>query len=93
MLESKDSLVDSQAFGMIRNLANIFEYPFQSAWSDLVLRFMARRLSEESDKLPAIAALASRMVQKAEKQGSPVTYLAGLFLNTRSIVDWANQLL
>ncbi|KAI1361771.1 hypothetical protein F5Y08DRAFT_290547 [Xylaria arbuscula] len=93
MSESKYSTVNSQLLGTTRNLSNILEYPFKFAWSDVVKEFMTRQLGVESDKLLAIAALASRMAQEAEKQGNPVIYLAGLFIDTRSIIGWADQLL
>ncbi|KAJ3572746.1 hypothetical protein NPX13_g4943 [Xylaria arbuscula] len=75
MSQSKYSTVNSQLLGTTRNLSNILEYPFKFAWSDVVKEFMTRQLGVESDKLLAIAALASRIAQAAEKQGNPADQL------------------
>ncbi|KAI1733658.1 hypothetical protein F4680DRAFT_472014 [Xylaria scruposa] len=93
MSVSKYSTVNGELLGTTRNLTNILEYPWQSAWSDMVRQFMTRRLGVESDKLRAIAALASRMAHEAEKQGISVIYITGLFVNPQSIVSWVNSLL
>ncbi|KAI1201936.1 hypothetical protein F5X97DRAFT_331098 [Nemania serpens] len=93
MSESRYSTVDRQLLGTTRNLINILEYPWEFAWSDVVTQFMTRRLGVESDKLLAIAALASRMADEAEKRGTSLIYIAGLFVCPKSIISWAAALL
>ncbi|KAI1374256.1 HET-domain-containing protein [Hypoxylon crocopeplum] len=74
-------------------MAVVLRYSFEDAWDMIVQEFMGRALSVESDKLLAISALASRMVYTAIERKLSVRYLAGLFVNTASIMSWARGLL
>ncbi|KAI0965225.1 hypothetical protein F4678DRAFT_453396 [Xylaria arbuscula] len=91
--DSKYSTDNEELLGTTRNLTNFLQYPWRTTWGNVVRQFMTRRLGVESDKLLAIAALASRMADEAMKQGTLLIYIAGLFVDPRSIVSWADALL
>ncbi|KAI1412732.1 HET-domain-containing protein [Hypoxylon sp. FL1857] len=74
-------------------MASMLQYSFEDAWDMMVQEFMGRTLGVESDKLLAIGALASRMADVALERKFSRCYLAGLFVNTASVVSWARQLL
>lgn len=74
-------------------MAVALQYPFEDAWDMMVEEFMGRDLSVESDKLLAISALASRMAHVAIESRLSVSYLAGLLVNTGSVMSWARGLL
>ncbi|OTA65977.1 HET-domain-containing protein [Hypoxylon sp. EC38] len=93
---SADINSDDKSLNVSRNsstMATVLQYPFEDAWDMMVGEFMRRTLGVESDKLLAIGALASRMTDVAFERKISRCYLAGLFLNTASIVSWARQLL
>jgi hypothetical protein len=58
-----------------------------SLWEDMVCQFSERRLTNPSDKLPALAGLA-----KAFKEAKPDEYIKGLWLSTikRGLIWMAN---
>ncbi|KAI1811218.1 hypothetical protein GGS20DRAFT_563967 [Poronia punctata] len=92
--DSTYNTVDTRLLGTSQNLARILQYPWRDAWVEIVQQFMTRKLGVESDKLLAVAALASRMADEARAQDLRMTYIAGLFVNTQtSVVSWAEQLL
>lgn len=74
-------------------MAVVLKYSFEDAWDRIVQEYMGRALSVESDKLLAISALASRMVYVALERNLSIRYLAGLFVNTSSVMSWARELL
>ncbi|KAK0648256.1 heterokaryon incompatibility protein-domain-containing protein [Cercophora newfieldiana] len=55
-----------------------FSHP--RSWGDVVENYSQRKLTVESDKLPAVAAVAERYVELAERESMPVgDYLAGMW--------------
>ncbi|KAI0095422.1 HET-domain-containing protein [Hypoxylon sp. NC0597] len=93
---SADITSDDKSLNMSRSsstMATVLQYSFEDAWDMMVQEFMNRTLSVESDKLLAIGALASRMTDVALERKISRRYLAGLFVDTASIVSWARQLL
>ncbi|KAI1081864.1 HET-domain-containing protein [Whalleya microplaca] len=96
-IEAKDSpgyrTTHTNIFATHRTLGSVSSSPWEHVWKYVVEEFMLRSLSVESDKLLAIAALASKMKDLAVQQKSSVTYLVGLFINTNSDLSWAGNLL
>lgn len=74
-------------------IAAISMFPLQDVWDRIVKEFMGRSLGVESDKLLAIGALAFRVIDIAHERKLSLHYLAGLLVNTTSVVSWASELL
>lgn len=65
----------------------------QAEWRTLVEEFTQRNLGLESDKLLAIAALAERMGSGEREKSPALRYVAGIFLDPKSVESWARELL
>ncbi|KAM5344684.1 hypothetical protein ACJ41O_010546 [Fusarium nematophilum] len=81
------SLVDN-----IHPIGSIIEQPIAGQWDYLVMDYTARHLGVPGDKLLAVSALVSHLLELAKERGQKFVYAAGLLIDMENDNSWANQL-
>lgn len=77
----------------IHTLSGLRHYPVRVIWEKVVIEYSRRQLGFSSDKLPAISALASTVIDIASARGQKTVYLAGLLIIAEDSFEWRQQLL
>lgn len=84
--------LDNMLSGKRLRYAYHFQNPRPMQWNEIVQEYTSRKLTNGSDKLLAISALADQVHTGLKQKHSDLTYLAGLFVIPKSIWSWIDQL-
>ncbi|KAI1764587.1 HET-domain-containing protein [Hypoxylon sp. FL1150] len=79
---------ESRAVG-IHTFSGLRSYPLRTIWKVVVQEYSKRYLGFATDKLPAVAAMASRLSNMARERSQELWYLAGLMLDSSELESYA----
>ncbi|KAK0728924.1 heterokaryon incompatibility protein-domain-containing protein [Apiosordaria backusii] len=74
-------------------VGSLVDQPVDSQWNSIVKTYTRRFLSQPGDKLWAVSALASHIVQVSAHRGEKPAYAAGLLVDEANPGTWLQQLL
>ncbi|KAK4180820.1 heterokaryon incompatibility protein-domain-containing protein [Triangularia setosa] len=74
-------------------IGSLVDQPVYSQWNSIVKTYTKRFLSQSGDKLWAISAIASHIIQVSAHRGEKPAYAAGLLVDEANPGTWLQQLL
>lgn len=96
---SKRSMIKRMNFGYPSLVEEIYplsvfqNHPSYSMWDSIVTQYMTRQLGFGDDKLPAISAVVSKLIDMWAARGVQLDYKAGFLLDPDERLSWYVQLL
>lgn len=83
-----ETLVDN-----IHPIGPMLQRPVTNQWRDHLRNYTARSIGFSGDKLPAVSAMATRMLELCRQRGEECNYVAGFIVDAKDPGSWLRQML